>query len=64
MNALRPVVDGMLARLGTFLGAVLLGYGIHADHVNLLVPAILVIVGVGIDILITHVTRKTKRPLR
>lgn len=61
MNTLKPVIDGVLMRLGTFLAALLLGYGLHADHVQLLVPAILVVVGVGVDMIATRLFNLTQR---
>lgn len=52
MKAFQTLTDGILVRMGTFITATLLGYGIHADHVAIVVPAVLVLCGVGVDMLV------------
>jgi len=60
MSALSSIADGVIVRLGTALSTLLLGYGIHADHVNLVVPAILVIVGVAFDMAVGAVVKRRR----
>lgn len=61
MKTLQTVSDGLLVRLGTALSAAFLGYGIHADHVNVLVPAILVVAGVALDMCVGAIVKKWGR---
>lgn len=54
----RNLGESLTVRLGTFLSALLLGYGMEQDQVALIVPAALVIVGVGIDMVVARVIKR------
>lgn len=56
-NSLMAVTDGIAVRIGTAIGSIMLGYGIHADHVNILVPAIILVGGFGIDLAVGKVVQ-------
>lgn len=61
MKTIQAVTDGVTVRLGTLLSAAFLGYGIHADHVAVLVPALLVIVGIGVDMAVGSLVKRLGR---
>lgn len=61
MKPYQTVADGLLVRLGTLLSATFLGWGLHADNVNLIVPAVLVIAGVGVDLAVGAVVKRWAR---
>lgn len=61
MKLLQSAADGVAVRLGTLLSASLLGWGIAESHVNVLVPAILVVVGVGFDMVVGSLVKRAGR---
>lgn len=61
MKQLQAVTDGVTVRLGSLLSAALLGYGMQAEHVNLLVPALMVIAGVGFDMAVGAYVKRRGR---
>ncbi|UIB81409.1 hypothetical protein [Flyfo microvirus Tbat2_98] len=60
MNPIQSALDGIVTRLGTAISAALTGYGIHSDHVNVLVPAILMITGVAFDMAVGVIVKRRR----
>jgi len=60
MEPIKSAIDGLVTRLGTMLTAALLGYGIADEHVNVIVPALLVLMGVAFDMAVGIVVKKRK----
>lgn len=58
---LQQVTDGVLVRLGTLLTSAFAGYGMAEHHVDVLVPAILVIAGVGVDMVTGLIVKRMGR---
>lgn len=63
MEPIKSALDGLVTRLGTMLTAAFLGYGLSEEHVNVLVPAILVIAGVAFDMATGYLVKKRKQQL-
>ena len=58
VRSTRNVGEALTGRLGTFLSALVLGYGMEQEQVALMVPAGLVMVGVGMDMVVARVIKR------
>lgn len=59
-SVLRNIIEPVSRRLGTAVSGALIGYGVAADEANLIGSALVVVVGIGSDLLLSYFDRKAR----